>query len=76
MMSYGDPKELDWVLPEETAEPIVRRAAEAGVTFFDTADVYTAGASEVVTGRLLRKIFPGARTTSWPRRCTSPSARR
>ncbi|GAA3466640.1 aldo/keto reductase [Nonomuraea roseola] len=57
MMSYGDPGEWDWVLSEDAAEPIVRRAAEAGVTFFDTADVYTSGASEVVTGRLLRKIF-------------------
>ncbi|MEU7899552.1 aldo/keto reductase [Nonomuraea sp. NPDC049152] len=58
MMSYGDPKEWEWVLAQEQAEPIVRRAAEAGVTFFDTADVYTSGASEVVTGRLLREIFP------------------
>ncbi|WP_431900487.1 aldo/keto reductase [Nonomuraea sp. bgisy101] len=58
MMSYGDPEQWDWVLTQEQAEPIVRRAAEAGVTFFDTADVYTAGASEVVTGKLLREIFP------------------
>ncbi|MET9338111.1 aldo/keto reductase [Nonomuraea sp. NPDC003804] len=58
MMSYGDPAAWEWVLAEEQAEPIVRRAAEAGVTFFDTADVYTSGASEVVTGRLLRRIFP------------------
>ncbi|MDP9867076.1 aryl-alcohol dehydrogenase-like predicted oxidoreductase [Streptosporangium brasiliense] len=58
MMSYGDPaKWSEWVLDEATAEPIVRRAADAGVTFFDTADVYSAGSSEEVTGRLLRRIF-------------------
>jgi aryl-alcohol dehydrogenase-like predicted oxidoreductase len=45
------------VLDEERAEPLVRKAAEAGVTFFDTADVYSLGTSEEVTGRLLRKIF-------------------
>jgi aryl-alcohol dehydrogenase-like predicted oxidoreductase len=59
MMSYGDPaKWSGWVLTEEQGEPIVRKAAEAGVTFFDTADVYSFGTSEEVTGRLLRKIFP------------------
>src|SRR5207244_11331849 len=42
---------------EAAAEPIVRRAVEGGITFFDTADVYNDGASEVVTGRLLRKLF-------------------
>ncbi|MFF5111041.1 aldo/keto reductase [Streptosporangium sp. NPDC000509] len=60
MMSYGDPAKWgEWVLDEAAAEPIVRRAAEAGVTFFDTADVYSFGASEEVTGRLLARIFPG-----------------
>ncbi|MFL5994376.1 MAG: aldo/keto reductase, partial [Streptomyces sp.] len=39
------------------AEPLVRQAVEAGVTFFDTADVYDDGASETVTGRLLRRLF-------------------
>ncbi|WP_113699560.1 aldo/keto reductase [Nonomuraea lactucae] len=59
MMSYGDPvKWQDWVLDEERSEPLVRKAAEAGITFFDTADVYSLGASEEITGRLLRKIFP------------------
>lgn len=59
MMSYGDPaKWSEWVLDEAAAEPIVRRAADAGVTFFDTADVYSAGSSEEVTGNLLRGIFP------------------
>ncbi|GII57442.1 oxidoreductase [Planotetraspora thailandica] len=59
MMSYGDPASWGgWVLDEEHAEPIVRQAAEGGVTFFDTADVYSGGVSEQVTGSLLRKIFP------------------
>ncbi|WP_169950159.1 aldo/keto reductase [Microbispora sp. H11081] len=59
MMSYGEPaKGGGWALNEEQAEPIVRRAAEGGVTFFDTADIYSGGVSEEVTGRLLRRIFP------------------
>jgi aryl-alcohol dehydrogenase-like predicted oxidoreductase len=45
------------VLDDDAAEPIVRAAADGGVTFFDTADVYSAGASEVTTGRLLGKMF-------------------
>jgi 1-deoxyxylulose-5-phosphate synthase len=57
MMSYGDPAALEWSLPEDAAAPIVRRAVEAGVTFFDTADMYSDGASEEITGRLLRKFF-------------------
>ncbi|MGH3736895.1 MAG: aldo/keto reductase [Micromonosporaceae bacterium] len=59
MMSYGDPGWRDWVLDESAAEPIVRRAVESGVTFFDTANVYSRGASEEVTGRLLKRLFPG-----------------
>ncbi len=57
MMSYGDPAMQSWALEEEQAEPIVRCAVEAGVTFFDTADSYSEGASEVLTGRLLAKLF-------------------
>ncbi|QUQ64355.1 aldo/keto reductase [Kutzneria sp. CA-103260] len=57
MMSYGAPPEADWMLDEQAAEPIVRRAVDAGVTFFDTADMYSDGASEELTGRLLRKLF-------------------
>jgi 1-deoxyxylulose-5-phosphate synthase len=57
MMSFGNSSDRPWVLDEDTAEPIVRAAADGGVTFFDTADVYSAGASEVATGRLLGKIF-------------------
>jgi 1-deoxyxylulose-5-phosphate synthase len=58
MMSYGDTSRRDWVLDERAAEPIVRRAIEGGMTFFDTADMYANGASEVVTGRLVGKLIP------------------
>jgi len=56
MMSYGDSSRREWILDEERAEPIVRRAFDGGITFFDTADMYSGGASELVTGRLLRKL--------------------
>src|SRR6201991_962736 len=56
-MSFGHGEERPWALPESEAEPIVRRAVEGGITFFDTADVYNGGESEVVTGKLLRKLF-------------------
>ena len=58
-MSYGDsPAGQTWQLGEDAAEPIVRRAVEAGVTFFDTADMYSNGTSELITGRLLAGLFP------------------
>jgi aryl-alcohol dehydrogenase-like predicted oxidoreductase len=57
MMSYGPSDERPWALDEEAAEPIVRRAVEQGVIFFDTADVYNEGRSEEITGRLLQKLF-------------------
>jgi 1-deoxyxylulose-5-phosphate synthase len=58
MMSYGDPGAQSWALREEDAEPIVRHAVDAGIIFFDTADMYSGGVSERVTGRLLRRLFP------------------
>jgi aryl-alcohol dehydrogenase-like predicted oxidoreductase len=57
MMSYGKHESREWTLDEKGAEPIVRRAVEGGITFFDTADVYNGGQSEVITGKLLRKLF-------------------
>jgi aryl-alcohol dehydrogenase-like predicted oxidoreductase len=57
MMSFGAHESRRWALPERDAEPIVRRAVEGGITFFDTADVYNGGQSEVVTGRLLPKLL-------------------
>jgi aryl-alcohol dehydrogenase-like predicted oxidoreductase len=57
MMSFGKHESRRWSLDEAAAEPIVRRAVDDGVIFFDTADVYNGGQSEIVTGRLLRKLF-------------------
>ena len=57
MMSFGDPGAEAWYLSQDAAEPIVRRAVDAGVTFFDTADMYSGGVSEQITGRLLGKLF-------------------
>jgi 1-deoxyxylulose-5-phosphate synthase len=57
MMSYGNDSDRAWALDEDAAEPILKAAAEGGITFFDTADVYSDGASEVATGRLLGKFF-------------------
>jgi aryl-alcohol dehydrogenase-like predicted oxidoreductase len=56
MMSFGNDSERAWVLDEDAAEPIVRAAVEGGITFFDTADTYSAGASEIATGRLIPKL--------------------
>jgi aryl-alcohol dehydrogenase-like predicted oxidoreductase len=58
MMTYGSKKWREWVLEEEEARPIVRRAVEAGINFFDTADMYSIGESETVTGKLLREFQP------------------
>ena len=57
MMSFGKHEDRPWALEEPDAEPVVRRAVEGGITFFDTADVYNGGQSEVITGRLLSKLF-------------------
>ncbi len=62
-MSYGDPAAAlpgepprwEWALPEEASRPFFRRALELGINFFDTANVYSFGASEEVTGRALRE---------------------
>ena len=57
MMSYGSRAERAWHLDETEAEPIVKAAVEGGVTFFDTADTYSCGMSEEITGNLLRRLF-------------------
>jgi len=54
-MSYGTPKWRPWVLPESDSMPFFRRAIEGGINFFDTADMYSLGASEEVTGKALRQ---------------------
>ena len=55
-MTYGSSKWRDWVLDEKEARPFYKRAIEMGITFFDTADVYSLGVSEEVTGRALREF--------------------
>jgi aryl-alcohol dehydrogenase (NADP+) len=55
-MSYGSKKWRDWVLNEDESRPFFRRALELGINFFDTADMYSAGASEEVTGRALKEL--------------------
>jgi 1-deoxyxylulose-5-phosphate synthase len=55
-MSYGSSKWRPWVLNEDAARPFFRQALERGINFFDTADMYSLGASEEVTGRALRAM--------------------
>jgi len=55
-MTYGDPSSgrHEWTLPEDQSRPLIRQALEAGINFFDTANVYSAGTSEEILGRALR----------------------
>jgi aryl-alcohol dehydrogenase-like predicted oxidoreductase len=55
-MSYGSSEWRPWVLDEHQARPFFKRALEAGINFFDTADIYSLGASEEVTGKVLREM--------------------
>ncbi len=55
-MSYGDPGWRPWVLDEETSRPHFRKALDLGINFFDTADMYSRGRSEEVTGRMLKEM--------------------
>jgi 1-deoxyxylulose-5-phosphate synthase len=57
MMGFGSGSDRPWVIDEDAADPIVKAAVEGGVTFFDTADTYSAGASEVATGKLVPKYL-------------------
>jgi 1-deoxyxylulose-5-phosphate synthase len=57
MMSYGTAAERAWHLDEAAAEPIIKAAIDGGVTFFDTADTYSDGVSEQITGHLLGRLF-------------------
>jgi aryl-alcohol dehydrogenase (NADP+) len=56
MMTYGSSQWRPWILDEPVAKPIVSRAIELGINFFDTADMYSGGQSEIVTGRLLHDL--------------------
>ena len=57
MMTYGSSKWRDWVLDEEDAEPIIKRAIELGINFFDTADMYSQGVSEMITWKMIKKYL-------------------
>ena len=54
-MTYGSTKWREWVLEEEASRPFIREALEKGINFFDTADVYSQGASEEIVGRALKE---------------------
>lgn len=56
MMTYGTPQWRPWVLDEDASRPVVRHAVELGINFFDTADMYSAGESEVLTGKFVREF--------------------
>ncbi len=56
MMTYGTTQWRPWVLDEAAARPLVRAAVEAGINFFDTADMYSAGVSEELTGKFVREF--------------------
>jgi len=55
-MTYGSPKWRPWVLDEDASRPFIKKALNAGINFFDTADMYSLGVSEELTGQLLRKF--------------------
>ena len=56
MMTYGAKSWREWVLEWDESEPLLRRAFEAGINFFDTADIYSLGASEEITGRAVKEF--------------------
>jgi 1-deoxyxylulose-5-phosphate synthase len=58
-MSYGSKSWRPWVLEEEDSRPLIRRALESGINFFDTADIYSLGKSEEILGRALKDFGPG-----------------
>ena len=58
-MTYGSSKWRPWVLDEAASRPLIKQALEAGINFFDTADMYSLGASEEVVGRALKDFGPG-----------------
>src|SRR6266702_4774479 len=57
-MTYGSRKWREWVLEEEQSRPLIRQAIEAGINFYDTADMYSLGVSEEILGRALRDFGP------------------
>ena len=74
-MTFGARKWRDWTLEEEEARPIFRRAIELGINFFDTADVYSLGASEEILGRALTDFGGGLRYYLWGHMFVRPEVR-
>jgi aryl-alcohol dehydrogenase-like predicted oxidoreductase len=58
-MTFGSKKWRPWVLEEEESRPLIRKAVESGINFFDTADMYSVGVSEEIVGRALKEFGPG-----------------
>jgi aryl-alcohol dehydrogenase-like predicted oxidoreductase len=58
MMTYGTKESRAWALEDDEARPLIKKALDLGITFFDTADVYSEGASEEITGRALKDLGP------------------
>jgi len=58
MMTYGDKSNREWTVEEDEARPFIKKALDLGLNFFDTADVYSLGASEEITGRALKDLAP------------------
>ena len=56
MMTYGTPEWREWVLDEDKSRPFIKKALEMGINFFDTANVYSLGVSEEITGRALKEF--------------------
>ena len=68
-MTFGEPDRGNhaWTLPEESSRPIIKRAIDGGINFFDTANSYSDGSSEEIVGRALRDLPVGMRLWSPPR---------
>jgi aryl-alcohol dehydrogenase-like predicted oxidoreductase len=58
MMSFGSRQRIAWVLEEDEARPLIKKAIDLGINFFDTADAYSRGVSEEITGRALKDYGP------------------
>ncbi|ROO29743.1 aldo/keto reductase [Salinisphaera orenii MK-B5] len=57
-MTYGTPEWREWVLDEQASRPFIKKALDAGINFFDTADMYSVGESERVVGKALNDYAP------------------
>lgn len=71
-MTYGSKKWRPWILDEEESRPFIRRALELGINFFDTADMYSIGASEEVLGRALKDFAPRREKIVVATKCNFP----